>query len=269
MAIKFLPRDLAADRDRCALPRSARRVALDHPHIFVVHDVGEMEGRPYIATEFVEGETLRERMQPRPLPAARGRRHWHAGRRRARRGARPRPRSSRHQADNMMLRPDGYVKVLDFGLAKLPVQPMRRPSRSRGPIGAVIGTAALHVAGTGARLDLDARSDIWSLGVVLYEMLSGGPPFDGLSSADVLAAVLGADPPLVDDLMLSPFPALARVVEKALRKDRLDRYTDAEEMLADLRRLSSLVARDFGRPDDAAAVRDDEPTLGASENGGG
>jgi class 3 adenylate cyclase/tetratricopeptide (TPR) repeat protein len=242
VALKFLSPRLSADRDRLRRFHQEARAAssLNHPHIVVVHDFGEFDGRPYMVTEYVEGETLRARSKHGPLPArdvvdiavqiagalatahARGLVH---------RDIKP---------DNVMVRPDGYVKVLDFGLAKLTIAdaPAGDTFRERTQPGLLMGTPRYMSPEQARGLDVDARSDVWSLGVVMYEMVAGRPPFAGNTPADEIAAILGADPaPLEWQAPHTP-ATLGAIVTRAMRKDRLERYTDAGEMLVDLRRLT-------------------------------
>jgi tetratricopeptide (TPR) repeat protein/class 3 adenylate cyclase len=242
VAMKFLSPELAADRDRLRRFHQEARAAssLNHPHIVVVHDFGELDGRPYMVTEFIEGHTLRHRLQQGPvslrdvvdiatqtagaLAAAHARGLVH-------RDIKP---------DNIMVRPDGYVKVLDFGLAKLATPEGTSASgdrTSRTQPGMVMGTPRYMSPEQARGLDLDARSDIWSLGVVLYEMIAGRPLFDGTTPADAIAAILGTDPAPLETYAPQIPRALSAIVTKALRKDRLERYADGSGMLADLRQL--------------------------------
>ena len=242
VAIKFLSPQLAADRERLRRFHQEARAAssLNHPHIVVVHDFGELDGRPYLVTEFIEGETLRQRMQAGPLPvrdvveiaiqvagalaAAHARGIVH-------RDIKP---------DNVMVRPDGYVKVLDFGLAKLATTDRwsdRIDSESQTQPGMMMGTPRYMSPEQARGRDLDARSDIWSLGVMLYEMIAGRRPFEGATPADAVAAILSTDPLPLESQAPETAPALGAIVAKAMRKDRSERYPDADEMLADLRRL--------------------------------
>jgi serine/threonine protein kinase len=236
VAIKLLSAALSRDADRLRRFRQeAHSVsALNHPNILVIHDFGDANGRPFMVTEYVEGQTLRQRMQT-PLPIEEaidialqvGKR---AGRAHARgivhRDVKP---------ENVMLRPDGYVKVLDFGLAKLGEGPSTdlRSTPITTP-GIVMGTPRYMSPEQARGLELDARSDVWSLGVVIYEMVAGAPPFAGVTSADLTAAILNAEPvPL--ELKAPHVPtALARLTATALRKSRLERFATGLELVTEL-----------------------------------
>jgi len=242
VALKFLSPELAANRDRLQrFHQEARAVSsLNHPHILIVHDFGELDGRPYMVTEFVEGETLRQRLA-RGAMAARD--VVAIGTQVAEALAAAHARGLVHRdikPDNIMVRPDGYVKVLDFGLAKLPEGepaggPIERAPRTHP--GTVMGTSRYMSPEQARGLELDPRTDIWSLGVVLYEMAAGRPPFEGATPADAIAAILGSDPPPLDAHAPHGLSGLTAIVMKAMHKERVERYANAEAMLADLRRL--------------------------------
>jgi len=179
VALKFLSPNLAADHDRLRRFHQEARAAssLNHPHIVVVHDFGELDGRPYMVTEFIEGETLRHRLQQGPLPV---RDVVEIGVQMASALAAAHARGLVHRdvkPDNIMLRPDGYAKVLDFGLAKL-----ANATRSSDPVdlefrtqpGVVIGTPRYMSPEQACGLDLDARSDVWSLGQRLTSRIRDG-----------------------------------------------------------------------------------------------
>jgi Tol biopolymer transport system component len=243
VALKILPPSFAgsADRLRRFVQEARAASALNHPNILTIYETGQAGERPYIATEYVEGETLRQRL-------ARGR-------------LRPTDAldlfvqlasalSAAHAAgivhrdikpENIMIRGDGLVKVLDFGIAKLvkqtlgPEEPTRRLVETDA--GLVIGTARYMSPEQARGLPVDARTDIWSLGVVLYESLTGYAPFEGQTTSDVIAAVLEREPvPLARRAEDLP-EALEWIVTKALTKEKEDRYQTARELLTDLRRL--------------------------------
>jgi serine/threonine-protein kinase len=244
VALKLLPQSMVAkEADLERLKREARTAsALNHPNIVTIHDVGEVGSTHYVATEFIEGTTLRERMAKGPIPlneavdiAAQVTSALSVPHRAGivHRDIKP---------ENIMLRPDGYVKVLDFGIAKLTQQEtlatttmlLTQPATQRSM---VLGTTRYMSPEQAMAQQVDARSDLWSLGVVLYEMLAGRTPFEGETATDVIAAIFDRDPqPLKDRAPIVP-PALQSVVGKSLRKDPAERYQTAEEMLSELRAI--------------------------------
>ena len=244
VAIKLLPVSFSSDKERVRRFQQEARAAsaLNHPNIITVHEIGLLDDRHFIVTEHIEGQTLRSVMAKRKLSlrdlvdlaiqvvSALEAAHQ-AGI--VHRDIKP---------ENIMLRPDGYVKVLDFGLVKLSGKP---PFTSRADElagssvntmpGVVMGTANYMSPEQARGQEVDKRTDIFSLGVVLYEMVTGKVPFDGDTTSDVIAAILQNEPaPLLNRCSDVPTD-LRRIVSKALRKDKQDRYQTSQELLADLR----------------------------------
>lgn len=251
VAIKLLPVEFTQDKDR--LSRFEREAdaasSLNHPNIITIHEIGEQDGHHYIATEYVEGENLSQHMAHTRmmLREVLGVASQIASALAAAHQARVVHRDIKPQ--NIMLRSDGYIKVLDFGLAKLAsrISTAGREEVDReAPTlirkvdtesGMIVGTPSYMSPEQARGLEVDARADIWSLGVVIYEMVAGRLPFEGVTLTDVLTKVLHHEPP---SLMLysSEVPAeLERIVEKALTKDREERYQLAKELSLDLNRL--------------------------------
>jgi serine/threonine protein kinase/tetratricopeptide (TPR) repeat protein len=264
VAIKVLSPELAGDRDRLRrFHQEARTVSsLNHPHILVVHDFGELDGRPFMVMEFVEGETLRRRLGRGALPT---REALDIATQVAGALAAAHARGLVHRdvkPENVMVRPDGYVKVLDFGVAKLlgedPAS-VAGDGTSRTQAGVLVGTPRYMSPEQARGAGVDARTDVWSLGAVIYEMLAGRPPFDLDTPADTIAAILNADvPPLEASASVSK--ALNGIVRKALHKDRLQRYADADGLLDDLRQLQYALASPSGSAATVAEI-DEEPAL--------
>jgi len=240
-ALKVLPELHAADAARVSrFIREAKAAsALNHPNIITIYEILNFESSHLIATEFIEGETLRSRQRRAPLSlpevidvasqvsAALSAAHS-AGI--VHRDIKP---------ENIMLRKDGLVKVLDFGLAKLTERAdedvkATAPTRTVATDpGIVMGTVSYMSPEQVRGLpDIDRRADIWSLGVVMYEAVMGDPPFSGGTTSDVIASILKSDPRRLSDECPAEFQ---RIVNKTLRKERRDRYKTSEDLTFDLR----------------------------------
>ena len=250
VSLKFLSRNVTQDRERLRrFEREARAAsALNHPNILTIHEISEAHGHRFIATEFIEGQTLRDRMQQAveidealdiaiqvasAVVAAHRVNIVH-------RDIKP---------ENIMIRrDDGLVKVLDFGLAKMSVPgavgmgfvdtQAETQMRANTAPGVVMGTVAYMSPEQARGHTVDERTDIWSLGVVLYETIAGCAPFLGGTSNEIFSAILSKDspPPLRRYSRLVP-ERLEEIVEKALTKNRDDRYQTSKDLLIDLKRL--------------------------------
>jgi eukaryotic-like serine/threonine-protein kinase len=244
VAIKILPRYYATDAGRLRRFQQEARTAsaLNHPNILTIHEIGQEESLHFMATEYVEGETLREH-----LAAAR----MTLGQTLDVAVQVASALAAAHQAgiihrdikpENVMLRTDGYVKVLDFGLAKL-TEPKTvetaaptLPKVQTQP-GLVMGTLSYMSPEQARGLAVDARTDIWSLGVMIYEMAAGRQPFEGETASDVMSLILQREPlPLAHFWPEVPIE-LERIVRKAQRKDKEERYQTVKDLLIDLRNL--------------------------------
>jgi eukaryotic-like serine/threonine-protein kinase len=256
-ALKLLPDSLTADDAQLSRFKNEARSAssLNHPNILTVYEIGAEGNRQFIATEFIEGITLRASI-------ARGRMNPHEALEIAIQVASA--LAAAHQAgvvhrdikpENIMLRPDGYAKVLDFGIAKLTEQ---RPASDDQAIettgglqtrpGLVLGTARYMSPEQARGQKVDARTDIWSLGVVLYEIVGGSPPFRGETPSDCIAAILTTDPPPLAGVLPDVPLKLESILQKALRKNSDERYQTIKEMLADLRILKAELEAESSLP---------------------
>jgi serine/threonine protein kinase len=245
VALKFLPLSLTKDADRLRrFEREARAAsALNHPNILTIHEVGEADGHKFIATEFIDGETLRQKIATGPLKVNEA---LHIVEQIASALAVAHAAGIIHRdikPENIMLRRDGIVKVLDFGLAKLAEPKESGPEDLTRELvktgtGIVMGTTAYMSPEQARGLPVDARTDIWSLGVTLYEMLSNRLPFGGATKSDVLAAILEREPKSLTSLSTEVTEPLEWIVTKMLTKNCDDRYQTAREMLNDIRRLT-------------------------------
>jgi serine/threonine protein kinase/Tol biopolymer transport system component len=240
VAIKFLSEELADPAARRRFQREAQMASsLNHPHILTVHDAGEFEGRQYLVTELVDGGTLKDW-------ANSDKRTWRQivelltgvadG------------LATAHQAGvlhrdikpgNILVSKNGYAKLADFGLAKLDESSLgdrtRTLTEKRTTPGLVIGTIAYMSPEQASGRAMDARSDIFSFGVVLFELLAGQRPFTGATDLEVLQKIIHADPKLLGE---GTPAALRAIVEKALEKDPDERYQSMRELVVDLRRFA-------------------------------
>ncbi len=246
VAIKRLHPQTVGDADAAArlLIEARAAASLDHPNICGVFEVGEDESGPFIVMPYVEGETLAARLARGPVPLDQA---IDIATRVADALSAAHAQGIVHRdikPANIMIGPRGAVRVMDFGLAR---QVMTRPGAlgtettmaSLTQAGMTLGTPAYMSPEQARGEAVDARSDLFSLGAVLYEMLAGHRPFRGASLAEIVSAVLAHDPPLPSGLP----PELHRIVSKTLRKDRNDRYQSAADLLVDLED----VARTSGR----------------------
>ena len=258
VAVKVLPAALSADPERLRrFEQEARATGiLDHPNIIAIHDIGTHEGSPYVVTELLEGETLRERINGVALPPRKA--IDYAGQV-ARGLAAAHERGIVHRdlkPENLFVTRDGRVKILDFGLAKLKGIEALTDSETRtaGDV-AEPGTGAGTVLGTVGYMSpeqvrarpVDHRSDIFSFGAVLYEMLSGRRAFRGSSAVETMNAILKEDPPDLSDTNRNLPPALERIVGHCLEKNPEERFQSARDIAFDLDTLSGQSALSVSR----------------------
>ena len=248
VALKILPVEFAADRERMGrFVREAKAAAaLNHPNILTVYEIGDTNGQNYISTELIEGQTLRQQLsqkQESPLITI------------LKIGVQvAEALSAAHEAaiihrdikpENIMLRRDGIVKVLDFGLAKLTGRPPPRSIDAEASTfvaintepGVIMGTASYMSPEQARGLEVDTRTDIFSLGVLIYELVAGQLPFAGSNPYEIIASILSDKeaPPLAG---CTEVPAeLQRIISKALRKNREQRYQTIKDFLIDLQNL--------------------------------
>jgi len=246
VALKILAEEIASRQQRMQrfVQEAQSASALNHPNIITIYEIDQADAVHFIATEFIEGETLRERLKnvrmrldealevaiqvASALSAAHAAGIVH-------RDIKP---------ENIMLRSDGYVKVLDFGLAKLTEEQnvaVDTEAQTRGLVrtdpGTVMGTARYMSPEQVRGVDQDARTDIWSLGVVTYEMVAGGPPFTGETKSHVMVSIIEQEPPQLAAFARNAPVELQRIVRKALTKDRESRYQTARDLMIDLKNL--------------------------------
>ncbi|MFN7973696.1 MAG: serine/threonine-protein kinase [Acidobacteriota bacterium] len=232
VALKLLLPDLAADeRARSRLTREAQAASrIDHPNIGTVYEVGEHDGQPYIAMALHEGETLTARLRRGRMTVA----ETEPILRQIASGLAAAHRAGVVHRDlkpgNVMLTADGAVKILDFGLAKV----AGRAADSLTSTGAVMGTVAYMSPEQARGEELDARTDVWSLGVIAYEMLSGSPPFGGQTDPAILSRILIEDPPALSRRGSGVSPWLAALAARMIAKDRNARPRDGAEVVAAL-----------------------------------
>ncbi|HEX6729294.1 MAG TPA: protein kinase [Pyrinomonadaceae bacterium] len=250
VALKFLPTHLTQDeRHLRRFEVEARTVAaLSHPNVCVIHEVVETaEGRHCIVMEYVDGITLGSHIAKGKLGVAEA---LDVAIEVASALSAAQAHGIVHRdikPDNIMLRSDGYVKVLDFGLAKLTeheasVDPDAATRMFHTSPGIVMGTVSYMSPEQARGLPVDARTDVWSLGVVLYEMLSGQKPFEGATPTDVIISIVGQEPAPVTSHTAEVPSELERIVTKALVKDRAGRYQTADDFLTDLKKLKHELA---------------------------
>jgi eukaryotic-like serine/threonine-protein kinase len=247
VAIKVLPQALSLDADRLHRfeQEALATAALNHPNILAVFDIGTSEGSPYVVSELLEGETLRERLRNGAIPV---RKTLDYAMHIAHGLAAAHEKGIVHRdlkPDNLFVTKDGRVKILDFGLAKLTQadsgSQTSLPTATHGTeAGVVMGTAGYMSPEQVRGRALDARSDIFSFGAILYEMLSGKRAFHGDTPADTMSAILKEDPPDLAETNRNVPPALERIVQHCLEKNPESRFHSASDIAFDLGQLSGI-----------------------------
>jgi len=268
VALKILPEEVAADPDRMKrfVQEAKAASGLNHPNIITIYEIDQTDSTPFIATEFIEGSTLRERMRVQPLAlgevlnvavqvaSALAAAHANGI---VHRDIKP---------ENIILRSDGIAKVLDFGIAKVTGQGSKELVDSEAPTrdhfktdsGVVMGTAIYMSPEQARGHQVDARTDIFSLGVVIYELLTAQLPFEGSSIYEIIASILSdKEPPPLSRYSREVPAELERIVSKTLRKNRDERYQTIKDLLLDLQSLKQQL--EFERAHRTSSTREYKP----------
>src|SRR3954453_11926120 len=253
VAIKILPASFSADPD--GLQRFAQEsraaAALNHPNILSIYDIGEDRGAPYVVSELLEGESLRERLRAGPLSS---RKAPDYAQQFAKGLAAAHDKGIVHRdlkPENLFITSDGRAKILDFGLPKFP-----HPETSltddaptmqvATEAGTVMGTAGYMSPEQVRGKPTDGRSDIFAFGAILYEMLSGKRAFHGDSAADIMSTILKEDPPELSETNRNISPALERIVRHCLEKNPAERFQSARDVAFNLEALSDVSSSSRG-----------------------
>jgi serine/threonine protein kinase len=259
VALKVLPHDAVQNPERVRRFEQEARAAsaLNHPNILTIYEIGDVDSTKYIATEFVEGVTLASLIAGRmalgraldiSLQAAAALATAHAAGI-VHRDIKP---------ENIMVRPDGLVKVLDFGLAKLSLTGLEslhgQQTLDVTMPGVVMGTLAYMSPEQLRAQEVDARTDIWSLGVVLYRMITGTDPFSAPTATDIMVATLERTPTPLRQLRRECPEELERIVSKMLAKDRDERYQTMKDVVIDMKRLKQRVEAEQGASESVLAA---------------
>ena len=251
VALKLLAEGLTQNRDRLSRfdQEAYAASALNHPNILTIYEMGDEGGRHYIATEYIDGHTLRTHLSRSPMDLievldvaiqiAGALEEAHAAGI-VHRDIKP---------ENVMIRRNGHVKVLDFGLAKLTERPVSEETDTEAITRALVQTDAGMVLGTSQYMSpeqargkpVDERTDIWSLGVVMYEMGTGRAPFSGETKTDIIVAIAKSEPPSLARFAPQAPPEFEWIVLKALRKDVEERYQTIKELESDLKKLKQRI----------------------------
>jgi serine/threonine protein kinase/Tfp pilus assembly protein PilF len=249
VALKVLATDVIADkgdeRVRRFVQEAKAASALNHPNILTIYEIDEIDSQQFIATEFVDGETLRDRIRLAPLQPGDA---IDVGIQIASALSATHSVGIVHRdikPENIMLRRDGIVKILDFGLAKLTRERQTSQTDSLAPtqnfintaVGMVLGTAHYMSPEQARGFEVDHRTDIWSLGCVLYEMIAGCRPFSGPTTIDVMSGIVNLEPESLLPYLPEGPHELDHVVSRALRKSREERYQTVQDLLVDLKGL--------------------------------
>jgi len=248
VAVKVLPPSFSADSDRLRrFEQEARSVAaLNHPNILSVHDIGSHDGAPYMVSELLEGETLRERMQGAALSQ---RKAIEFAVQIAQGLAAAHDKGIVHRdlkPENIFLTKDGRIKILDFGLAKIAAgseanagaQTLTSPALALTEAGQVLGTAGYMSPEQVRGIAVDQRSDIFAFGAIFFEMLAGRRAFSRDTAAETMTAILKEDPPELTEMNRTISPAIDRIVRHCLEKNPEQRFQSARDLAFDLESLS-------------------------------
>jgi serine/threonine protein kinase len=271
VALKILPALFASDADRLQrfAQESRAAAALNHPNILAIYDIGNNQGTPYVVSELLEGESMRERLNRGPMHS---RKALDYARQIAKGLAAAHEKGIVHRdlkPENLFLTDDGQVKILDFGLAKF-TSPEADSSGQAPTVqvateaGTVMGTAGYMSPEQVRAKATDLRSDIFSFGAILYEMLSGKRAFRGESSAETMSAILKEDPPDLSETNHNVSPGLERLVRHCLEKNPSERFQSARDLAFDLESLSDVSAASRSGPQPIAPLKEGLPLVAAN-----